>query len=228
MRLLSCTVAALMLGTSVASAQLANTGAGTLGSTDPNWSFSCTKLVSSMADCNASGAAFIPATIPSPPWQPDNGTSSGPNWISGWQSASSSSGTGDNAQNYQYDFWTTVGASGFYGLNLGWDNQLVGVFQNSVLLYGPSRLSGFCRDGDGVFPSSAFPNCLSSTVLALNSAYPLEVIIKGDGTTDGIFLQFDNGGRPEEVVPEPATMGLLATGLAGIMGAGLRRRRRTT
>ncbi len=227
MRLFSFTITALVLGTSVASAQIANTGAGTLGSTDPNWSFTCSKLVGSMTNCNSSGAAYIPSTIPSAPWQPNTGNG-GPNWISAWQNASSTSGTGNNFQNYEYDFWTTVSTSGSYGLNLGWDNQLVGIYQHGVLLYGPSTLSGFCRNGDGVFPSSAYPSCLTSTVLALNSAYRLDVIIRGDGTTDGIFLQFDNGGKPEEVVSEPATMGLLATGLVGMMGAGLRRRRRNS
>lgn len=229
MRLFSLTFAALALGASAASAQIANTGVGTPNSTgtprDLSWDFSCTRLVLTMQACNTSGDAYIPLHIPSPPWQPNTGPT-GPNWISAWIDATSPSGTGNNFPNYQYDFSTSVGSTGLYSLNLGWDNQLVGLYQNGVLLYGPNTLSGFCRNGDGVFPSSDFPNCLVHKVLTLNSAYPLDVIVRGDGSTDGIFVAFDNAGLPTEVVPEPATMGLLATGLVGMMGAARVRRRR--
>ena len=230
MRKFSLAFAALILGAAGAGAQVANSGVGTPNAggspTDPSWDFSCSILVVGMAACNTTGEAFIPLNIPSPPWQPNTGPT-GPNWISAWQNASSTSGTGNNVSNYEYNFWTTVGSSGFYGLNLGWDNQLVGVYQNGILLYGPSTPSGFCRDADGVFPTGAWPNCLVSTVLALDSDYRLDVIVRGDGTTDGLYAEFDNAGRPLDVIPEPATMGLLATGLAGLMGAGLRRRRKS-
>ena len=221
--------AAVVLGASAVGAQIVNTGVGTPNSggspRDLSWDFSCSVLVGGMAACNTTGDAYIPLNIPTPPWQPNTGPT-GPNWISAWQDATSTTGTGNNVSNYEYDFWTSVGSSGTYRFNIGWDNKLVGIYQNGVLLYGPNTQSGFCRDGDGVFPGSDFPNCLVSTVLALNSAYRLDVIVRGDGTTDGFYGTFDNGGRPLEVVPEPTTMGLLATGLVGMMGAGLRRRRK--
>lgn len=38
---------------------------------------------------------------------------------------------------------------------------------------------------------------------------------------------YDNLGTPQSVTPEPATMSLVATGLVGLLGAGVRRRKRT-
>lgn len=231
MRIPSLVIAALALCASTASAQIATSGQGVPNSSgsprDPNWSFHCSSTVFLTA-CNADGQAFIPLDIPSPPWQPNNGTSTGPNWISAWvdASAGSSTRTGDNSPNYAYTFNTAVGSAGLYELTLGWDNQLVGVFQDGNLLYGPSTRSGFCRDADGVFPSSDFPNCVVHLNLNLANTDDLVIRITGDGTTDGIFAEFDNAGQPESVVPEPGSMGLLATGLVGLMGVGARRRRK--
>ena len=45
----------------------------------------------------------------------------------------------------------------------------------------------------------------------------------GSNTSD---VTCDGSGTPTEVVPEPATMTLLATGLAGVVGAGTRRRKK--
>lgn len=64
---------------------------------------------------------------------------------------------------------------------------------------------------------------------------------KGWGLIDGIsdkldlhgageqeFLVFNPPGVPQEVTPEPATLSLMGSGLAGVIGAGLRRRRKRT
>lgn len=223
----SISMALLVVAASAASAQVANTGTGG-GATDPNWNVSWTELLGG-AGSHATESAFIPGSIPSAPWNPNSGLSGGPNWISGWSDASASGyRTGDNAANYEYVFSTTVGASGLYGLNLGWDNHLEGIFQNGVLLYGPQTLSGFCRDGDGMFPSSDFPNCLVHLDLNLSDANPLVIKITGDGTTDGLYLGMDTFSVPAAVTPEPASMTLLASGLVGLVGAGFRRRRRAT
>ena len=223
MRVLSLSAALLTLGVSISSAQIANTGTGG-GASDPNWTASWTELLGG----SSSGSllnAYIPTSIPSAPWQPNTGLIGGPNWISAWSNASATGyRTGDNASNYAYTFTTDVAASGLYSLSLGWDNKLVGIFQNNVLLYGPSDLSAFCRDGDGVFPSSAFPNCTENVELNLSAANPLVFKLLGDGTTDGLFVGVDALDVPKDVTPEPGTMTLLATGLVGLIGAGMRRR----
>ncbi len=226
MKRLILVLAASTLATTAAMGQVATTGTGG-GATDPNWTVTWTELLGGSA--TGSSAAFIPTSIPSAPWQPNTGSIFGPNWIAAWASASAPGyRTGNNAANYEYSFATSVASSGSYNLNLGWDNQLVGIYQNNVLLFGPESNSSFCRDGDGLFPSSQFPNCLDSITLNLSGANPLIIKLLGDGTTDGLFLDAEKVGRPEDVTPEPATMTLIATGLVGIMGAGMKKRRRST
>ncbi|MEP6591920.1 MAG: PEP-CTERM sorting domain-containing protein [Gemmatimonadota bacterium] len=48
-----------------------------------------------------------------------------------------------------------------------------------------------------------------------------------DRTTRCQELIFKSGSPPQEIVPEPATMSLLAMGLAGMAGAGMRRRKQS-
>lgn len=225
MRVLSVSAVLLTLGASILSAQIANTGTGG-GASDPNWTASWTELLGGSSNGSLPNA-YIPTSIPSAPWQPNTGLIGGPNWISAWSNASATGyRTGDNASNYEYTFTTDVAASGLYSLSLGWDNKLVGIFQNNVLLFGPSNLSSFCRDGDGLFPSSAFPNCTDTIQLNLSAGNPLVFKLLGDGTTDGLFVGFDSVDLPKDVTPEPGTMTLLATGLVGLVGAGVRKRRR--
>lgn len=73
--------------------------------------------------------------------------------------------------------------------------------------------------------------CSSSSEAAIIGAIPGNYLttlnladwgVISDGTTHQEFIYH----APQTVTPEPATMSLLATGLAGIAGAGLRRRRR--
>ena len=225
MKRLILVLAASTFATTAAMAQIATTGTGG-GATDPNWTVSWIELLGGSA--TGSSAAYIPTSIPSAPWQPNTGSIFGPNWIAAWASASAPGyRTGDNALNYEYSYSTSVATSGSYSLNLGWDNHLEGIYQNNVLLFGPETKSSFCRDGDGLFPSSAFPTCLDNIKLDLTGGDPLVIKLTGDGTTDGLFLDAERVAVPQDVTPEPAAMTLIATGLVGIMGAGFRKRRNT-
>jgi hypothetical protein len=218
MKSVSLFVALVTVGAAAASAQIHSTGTGGTA-VDPFWSVTCVGIGSFTCPAttgNLSSDAFIPPTIPSPPWE-QNAGAAGPNWDSFWASASASNGTGNNATNYDYIFTTTVGAAGAYTLALGWDNQLVSVKDNGTTFYGPQPLSGFCRDADGLLPASAYPNCLTQVTHTFGAGDILTIEIKGDGSTDGIYAA--------SVTPEPATMSLMAMGLVGMAGAGIKRRR---
>lgn len=73
--------------------------------------------------------------------------------------------------------------------------------------------------GNPTFKTDAFSNAWTNLV---DVTFP-------QGNGHGPLFQFDNvvlNGGAESVVPEPATMTLFATGLVGLVGAGLRRRKK--
>lgn len=206
---------------------------------------------SSPYQCGATsgaGAAQIVNDV-SNVWQTQNDAVA-PRWISAWDSsngtcvnASGGPVTCDSANpfaaHFQYSYSTAFMSSGagFVYFQLGWDNILTGFNVNgsnvalgdalvSSLSYPFTDRYGFCRDGDGMFASSAWAsgNCTATFKIAVNAGNNTFAInTLGDGATDGLFLFAEDGGQPTEVVPEPATMTLLATGLAGMAAA--RRRR---
>ena len=214
---------ALILTAAPLMSQLPNTGASVSAGQDNNWSVTARNInTNSIA---YQGPAFTMSSIPDGVWQPNTATF---NWISARPSGSLGSG------NFEYLFSTVVTpASDKMLVSLGWDNTLLGAFLNGTIngngeligatqLLGPQSGYGFCRDGDGALSSSSYPNCTLELMLdglPTNQPATITFVIRGDGGTDGLMIS-----SSQSVVPEPASMVLLGTGLAGL-GVAARRRR---
>lgn len=183
--------------------------------------------------------ATVVTSPPSPPWAPNDGPTS--RWIgvsaSGNQAYSpSGAGPGDNALRFDYIFTTDLLGMGSITGTLGWDNRLFGYLFSDANGFFPSGIvapnaswlspspdsplnSGFCRDGDGVFPSASYPNsCLASMSIDFQQgATSISFFVVGDGATDGFRVAGAS-------VPEPNSAILLGAGLLGI-GVMVRRKR---
>ncbi|HEX3926784.1 MAG TPA: PEP-CTERM sorting domain-containing protein [Gemmatimonadales bacterium] len=227
-----------------ATAQFVGTGSTAIGTQDPNWTVSWT---SGPYGPGGSSTGFYDAwVVPdvSGVWQPDG---SGTDWISAWQTASAPGGGGDYNETtgadeeYIYTFTYTFNSlsSGSLLFDAGWDN----IFQSFTIngtSYAPSALLtsttdadvdnhfGFCRDGDGMLNSNSYPNCTAtfSAPGMVAGSNTIQVVLLGDGTTDGLWLNAAQ--LPPAVGPEPSTMTLTALGLVAMLGAGARRRRKAS
>lgn len=191
--------------------------------------------------------AFNPAGGEPGVWQDNNASTE---WISAWDDFSTTPGAGDydrigdvNAR-YQYTFRYTFAqplAAGTLAFSAGWDNILKAflVGGGGIGVIGPvpppvgtlpersvTDYFGFCRDGDGMHDTGDAV-CTADFLLPVGAGTEWVAFqVWGDGQTDGFWLQWDQSSIPQETVPEPATMTLLATGLAALSGASIRRRRK--
>jgi len=204
---------------------------------DVNWSVQWFSLSGGVGGF-LQNAPIVTAT-PSPPWAPN---------IAGEQQWIGAANNGSVGGPTRYYFQTTFSAavSGVLSFGLGWDNRLVGAYvggsidpSTGVFLDGLSLLgstspsepyaggkAGFCRDSDGVFPSSAYPNCVLNVAIGVNADQlnTLTFVVEGDGTTDGLLVGAAFGELPPVIqvppttAPEPATLGLMFLGLVTLGG----------
>lgn len=242
--------AALMLAASLVAApahaqfvrsggQTTTTCAATVALCDLNWSVQWFNLSGGTGGFFAN--APVVTSIPSPPWAPN--IAGEQQWI-----GAANNGSVGGATRYYYQTTFSSPVSGVISFGLGWDNRLVGAYvggsidaSTGLFLEGLSLLgttspsnpyadgrAGFCRDGDGVFPSGAYPNCVLNVAIGVNADQQntLTFVVEGDGQTDGLLVGTAAGSNqppvievPPTTVPEPATMGLMFMGLVALGGA---------
>lgn len=172
--------------------------------------------------------AFVDAYLvtSNPGWQAFTGPQAA-RWISFDFDASGPGGS-------PYTFRTTFDLTGYdastatFDFRCMVDNTFLGWRLNGAPLTGGGNgtfgTTGVCGSHAAGFGSTQTVN--AGFLGGLNT---LEFVTNGDATTDGLIVDITNFSARQtgQVVPEPATWALLATGLVAVGGVGMRRRRAT-
>ena len=246
----------VVTGVTRADAQFARSGgfttttcASSVAVCDVNWSVRWFNLANVGLGGFYANAPIVNTGVPAPPWAPNVVG------VQQWIGAANNGTLAGIASRYYFQSTFTSAVAGTVSFGLGWDNRLVGAYvggsidlTTGLFLGGTSLLTGvspatpyssgkagFCRDGDGVFPSAQWPDCVLNVALGVNAAQAntLTFVVEGDGTTDGLLVGTAAGVNtppviqvppPSTTVPEPATLILMGTGLT-LLGGMARRRK---